>query len=316
MNYQHKGFRNVTALLQLAAVCTMAVGLATAQVAQKAHRPQSCLEPPNGTMVAWYPFDEPIGYAGPSSANIATQNAAAWDSTPPTPVAGLVGNALQFDGLSNYIDSPDSIVTNFGPGSATPFNGSCGFSANAGDFSTCQGNFSIDVWVNLTGPLDVYPADIVETIVDKRDATPVGYSFGLYSNTAYSNNTYIILQLGDVANSYTTYRSAALTPAQLTVGVWHHLAVTVNRSTPFPPPTMSFYFDGAPANPGGLPVPLTQIGSLVNNQVLRIGANGPMNGPIYYFYGDLDELEIYNRALTTPEVANIFGHGASGKCKP
>jgi hypothetical protein len=260
-------------------------------------------------MVAWYPFDEPV--TGPS-ANLATQNAAAWYAgTPPTPGPGKVANALYFDGLTNFIDSADSIVTNFGP-SGPNLNISCGFLGNPGDFSTCQGNFSIDVWVNLTGPVDSAPADIVETIVDKRDATPVGYSFALYRDNSYSTNTYILLQLGDVAHSYTSYRSSALTPAQLTTGpgVWHHLAVTANRA--IPGKQLKFYFDGQPWGTAAL----TQTGTLVNNQVLRIGANGPSNGPIYYFYGALDELEIYNRVLLPWEVNNIYNAQSSGKCKP
>lgn len=286
-----RGFRNFFAGLQLAAVCAMTIALATSPMA----RAQPCDPPPTGTMVAWYPFDEPTG-PGPS-ANLATGNAAAWDSTPPTPVAGMVGNALNFDGLSNYIDAPSTIITNFGPAGLSQCPG--------GTYSTCQGDFSIDVWVNLNAAVQG-----VETIVDKRDATPIGYSFYLYRDTAYSNNTYIGVQLASSAEGYTNYFSKPLTPVQFAANTWYHLAVTVKRTG-----KINWYLNGASKNPNPNPS-LIQIGSLVNNAQLRIGANGLYDGPINFFNGSLDELEIFNRVLKPPEVTAIYQAGTSGKCKP
>jgi hypothetical protein len=53
----------------------------------------------------------------------------------------------------------------------------------------------------------------------------------------------------------------------------------------------------------------------VNSSPLRIGtrtADSPLTG---WFQGDLDELEIYNRALALPEVQAIYNAGSAGKCK-
>ncbi|MFZ0687092.1 MAG: LamG domain-containing protein [Terriglobales bacterium] len=281
-----QGWRKMFAGMQLASICAVAFALTTASIAHA-----QCDPPPTGTMVAWYPFDETgTGFSGPSG-NLATQNAAVWDSaTLPTPVPGEVAGGLAFNGNS-YIDAPDSIVTNFGPaGGAT-----CG----GGDFSTCQGDFSMDVWINIPAPING-----VVTILDKRDGNPIGYEFYLYRNTTYSNNTYIGVQLGD-STGYTNYESK---PQNITPNVWHLLAITVDRLG-----KIDWYLDGAAV---GTPVHPTQVLSLLNNVPLRIGATGTANGPSSYFTGSMDELELFNRVLTAKEVALLYKYGPYGKCKP
>jgi len=268
--------------MRLASVCAVAMVLATAAIAQ-----HPCATPPVGTMVAWYPFDETHG---PTSANIATGNNARWDSVPwPTPVPGEVNGALDFGGNS-YIDSPDSIVTNFGPAGVAL----CG----GGNYSTCEGDFSMDVWINIPAPIN----GTVE-IVDKRDyITGIGYSFFLYRNPFLSPNTYIGVQLAD-SLGYTNYESE---PQNITTNEWQLLAVTVDRLA-----KIHWYLDGA-AVP--TPVSPTQFGSLRNTAPLRIGANAP-GFPIHFFPGSLDELEIFNRVLTAAEVNAIYVAGKEGKCR-
>jgi hypothetical protein len=96
----------------------------------------------------------------------------------------------------------------------------------------------------------------------------------------------------------------------LTDGQWHQVAVTVSRSSST---GIQWYHNGAavlsPGNPTNRP------GSLVNSSPLRIGtrtASSPLSG---WFNGDIDELEIFNRALTGNEVLSIFSAGPFGKCK-
>jgi hypothetical protein len=57
------------------------------------------------------------------------------------------------------------------------------------------------------------------------------------------------------------------------------------------------------------------LGSLASVSILRIGANGPANPASFaFFQGMLDEVDLYNRALTTAEVQAIYAAGANGKC--
>jgi hypothetical protein len=210
-------------------------------------------------------------------------------------VAGEVKGALNFS--AGYMDTPSSILTNFGPaGHATCPSG--------GDYSTCQGDFSIDVWVNLA----VLPTGNCDTTVDKRSDSLIGYSFYLYGNPPDDNgDPWMGVQLADKAHGFTNYGSPALS-AFATAPGWHHLAVTVARTSP----GMVWYFDGYPVPNSPTTIP-TQTGSLLNTVPLRIGASvdGGSN-----FNGSLDELQIFNRVLTATEVLNIFTAGESGQCKP
>jgi hypothetical protein len=246
----------------------------------------ACVQPPNTTMVAWYPFDEP---SGPTALNYATANDGMWINGP-TPVPGMVGMALRFDGINDYVESPSSIVTNFGAaGTAT---------TGSGGWSTSQGDFSIDTWVRI--PTTATTGVMV--IVDKRSDSPAirGYSLFVYNNL-------IGLQLAD-STGFSNFFSTALAP-HLYDGNWHHLTVTVKRTSAT---GIRFYHNGVPA---GTANPLGRAGSLVNNSPLRIGtrtAASPLSG---WYQGDLDELEIFNRVLTPTEVAGLFGAGPFGKCR-
>ena len=207
-------------------------------------------------------------------------------------VSGKVNLALQFDGAHNYIDAPDSPLTDFGPAGTTPCAG--------GDLSSCSGDFSIEAWVNLQGHRPSLP----EAIVDKRDPGPGGpFPFG-YS--FYINANRIGLHLADGAGpvGYDNYDSPGV-PA-LVDSNWHHVAVSVNRVN-----VIVWFVDGVAR---GKTVP-AHTGSLVNVGSLRIGANEAYTGG-GFFTGLIDELTIYNRASTAAEVKAIYGAGTSGKCKP
>jgi hypothetical protein len=239
--------------------------------------------------VAWYPFDETSGTV---SANLATANSGVQTGSP-TPITGKVGTALKFNGVNSYVESPSSIVTNIGPANGPPF---C-----SGNYSSCQGDFSIDTWMRL----DPAVGSAFVVILDKRGGSAPainGYHMGTYAGG-------LLLQLADgVGTGYSNYVSPGLTPA-LTDGNWHLIAVTVQRSSTS---GIRWYHNGVAV---GTNDPTGRQGSLKNNSPLRIGtrtADNPLTG---WFFGDLDELEIFNRVLTPQEVFNIFQAGSFGKCK-
>jgi Concanavalin A-like lectin/glucanases superfamily len=256
----------------------------------------NCVDPPNTTMVAWYPFDE---LSGGFSANLASGNTGTWYPVNdlPVPVAGKVDGALSFNGIDQYVDAPSTIATNFGPGVVSP-------PWCSGGYSTCQGDFSIDAWINITS---LPPGQTSYTIVDKRSGTHpalYGYFFGLYQN-------HLVLQLADGLGStgYSNYLSSAL-PANEADGNWHHVAVTVHRTMPN---GIRWYFDGVAK---GTSNPTDRLGSLVNNSPLRIGASTADDPFLQWFQGSLDELEIFNRQLSAVEVQSLYNAQQYGKCKP
>jgi hypothetical protein len=251
--------------------------------------PIQCVAPPNTTMVAWYPFDET---SGTSAANLATGNIGTL-SNGPAHILGKVSWALRFDGFNDYAESPSTIATNFGP-AGTP--ATC---FGSGNYSTCAGNFSIDTWIRL--PSDA--TDSVVTIVDKRSNSPlIGYHF-------YLSFKRLGIQLADSGgfDNYTSIPIPSLTDTQ-----WHHVAVTVDRTTAS---GIKFYFDGLPVAPFPGNPTTPHLGTLANNSPLRIGvrtAASPFQG---YLRGDLDELEIFNRELTAAEVLGLYNAQQAGKCK-
>lgn len=144
----------------------------------------------------------------------------------------------------------------------------------------------------------------VLTIVDKTDpGTGRGYHFFVY------NGNQLGVQLADP--SPTNYLSPPLLP--LRDGRWHLVAVTVRRRVPtFPFNTarISFYNNKLESTA----TPSAKFGSLATNTPLRIGTRY-INSFSGFFQGDIDELEIFNRELSEPEVTDIFMAGSIGKCK-
>ena len=162
------------------------------------------------------------------------------------------------------------------------------------DFGT--GDFSIDVWVQTVD------ATSTRTLVDKRTGTIpglTGYHLYLYNGKPG-------LQLAD-GSSYTNYNSTAST-AFVADGNWHHIAVTVDRNNTL---GLNIYVDGASVaslDPTG------HVGNLDNNAPLVFGGKNQIT-PSFTFVGTLDEMELFNRALTPTEIQDIYNAGPAGKCK-
>lgn len=255
----------------------------------------ACVPPPDTTMVAWYSFDAIAG-APSLTPNLATGNSGEVFGSPSL-IPGAVGNALAFNGIDDYVDSPSSIVTNFGPGAPSACTGS-------GSYSSCSGDFSIDAWIQVSPAA----ASSQTIIVDKRSGTPpaiLGYS--LFLNPG-AGGLELGLQLADgIGSGFDNYLSPAV-PA-LANGNWHHIAVTVRRKAPA---GIRWYHNGVLV---GIDNPTTRPGSLANASPLRIGArtaDSPLTG---WFEGALDELEIFNRVLLPAEVQGLYKAGPFGKCK-
>jgi Concanavalin A-like lectin/glucanases superfamily len=285
-------------LLGLAAICATAARGVDGQVDNEAMaRARRCVPPPNTTMVAWYSFDTVAGTL-PLTPNLATGNSG--EVFGATLVPGEVARALSFNGSNNYVESPSSIVTNFGPAALSNCTGS-------GSYSSCSGDFSIDAWIQVSPAV----ASSQTVIVDKRSGSqPAIFGYALFLNPSSSGGLELGLQLADGLNTgFTNFLSGVVSPP-LTDGRWHHIAVTVQRKVAL---GILWYHNGVPfGNPGD---PTTRQGSLANASPLRIGtrtAAPPLTG---WFKGNLDELEIFNRVLTPAEVRGIHGAGPSGKCK-
>lgn len=114
---------------------------------------------------------------------------------------------------------------------------------------------------------------------------------------------YVKFQIDDEANNYQSVR------APLALNQWQHVAATWDRASG----DMKIYLNGA----------LVQ---QTNTTIIPIGVLDPGSEPAigignhsgtfhqFPFNGLVDELAIYNRALTANEIASIYTAGSAGKC--
>jgi hypothetical protein len=239
-----------------------------------------CVTPPSG-MVAWWPLDET---SDPTSNDIAggANNSGTWMNSP-VPVPGKVAGALNFNG-SNYVDVPNHPELNFG-----------------------TGDLSIDAWINPTNLSGIIP------IVDKREDNAKAHGYVLFLGSGILAFELAVdsreneMCGSTMDNDCRNYSSEVSIP----INTWTHVAVTVDRDTSN---GGLFYVNGvivASFNP------LTQAGNISNTGDLWIGRRHPL--PVApdqrYFYGSIDEVELFNRVLTPAEVQSIYQAGSAGKCK-
>jgi hypothetical protein len=154
-------------------------------------------------------------------------------------------------------------------------------------------DFTIDAWVQ-------YPTNSSGgTILDKRT-----YIGGNYTGYIFDLSGGILLIQLDPGYFNGNNFDTNTVPAD---GNWHFVAVTVRRTSTN---GIQFYVDGHPTATSN---PTSHEGSLSNNASLQVGGS-TLAGT--YWQGGLDEVEVFNRALSTNELYTIYSAGTAGKCKP
>jgi hypothetical protein len=150
---------------------------------------------------------------------------------------------------------------------------------------------------------------------------------GIPPRTTNSNGAYTVLSGPTVRLDYdhagrfvarleTAEGTVRLRSRPLNFGAWYHLAVSVNSLEK----QFQVYVNGVPvrrtpaAYAGELkPLPAPAVGVMDEyNSRYRIGVNQPLfDWEKNFFVGDLDEIRIYSRALTSEEVAAVYAVSAS-----
>ncbi len=121
-----------------------------------------------------------------------------------------------------------------------------------------------------------------------------------------SQNQWIFWKIGDQLgfHIYSPEYGAGVETILLTwnpqPGQWYHLAVTRSGNT------YTLYINGVQVSSASDPHVLAD-----TSAPMTIGQSYPGN----YFNGLLDEIGIYNRALSTAEIQSIFNAGSYGQCK-
>ena len=199
----------------------------------------------------------------------------------------------------------------YGPGAvrqAFRFTGQQSDGVNLGDVAafdyTGASSFSIEAWVNVDA-LTVAPGNdgMVIVSLNYRCNLPTPNTVATETLAIQAGTWKAFFQVRDAGGN----QAIVLTPNAVPTGRWIHLVGVRDASCL----KIRLYMNGSlvasAADPTG--------GQLWNAGPDFIGrrwscaTNNPFNGSI-------DEVSIYNRALTDCEVAALFNAGCAGKCRP
>jgi hypothetical protein len=232
--------------------------------------------PPPSTMSLWLPFDD-VSPLGVTRNLLGGHNGVLMPAgSGPQPWTGVfVRNSLFFDGTDDYV-----------------------WVRNHSLVDIADGDLTVDAWI-LTKVLGAGES----VIVDKRSEATFGSTVGYHLFTVSDGtNLRLGFQLAD--GGFTNWVSSQTLPS---AGGWTHVAVTVDRDDTS---GGKFYIDGAPA---GTFDPTTRQGSLSNLSPFTVGARSTT--PSGFFFGGIDEVEVFRRELAPSEIAAIYDAKAVGKCK-
>jgi hypothetical protein len=163
----------------------------------------------------------------------------------------------------------------------------------------------IDDNVSVGNPASLQTQDFTIEAWIKRASSSIISNNGSSGNIfAYGQDGYAIGILQSTNQLFLSKVgvSSAFSTTTITDTNYHHVAVTQSAGT------TTLYIDGvadAPVsyNPGFTFTTTASIGTSV-----IAGGNG-------FFFGNIDEVSVYNRGLTTAEVTSIFNAGIAGKLK-
>jgi hypothetical protein len=172
-------------------------------------------------------------------------------------------------------------------GGALAFDGISG-QVNIGSavaYATHAAPFSFSVWVNLTSFMNSEPT-IMEIQSDADSTSPYDVIFS--DSTAWMG-----VSQGDGDASWISLKTLADPSTQ----DWHHIAVVYDGVDPLSASSFQYFVDDVAQSP----VEANSYGSQVNQS--RIGA---AEEAANYWTGAIDDVRIYNRALSTAEISELY----------
>jgi cysteine-rich repeat protein len=245
--------------------------------------PVQCLPRTSG-LVGWWTGDGTsnnfVGAAGFNNGNLVGLVApqTGFTTTVVTEPNGRVGQSFNLDGTDDHVSGIGAV----------------------GDFSFVQntGVFTIMAWTRSDNIARAGIQPIVSNI-----ASPVAGNNGFYLVQNPNRAGTIDFALVNGATQTLLSSPAGSIP---TSNRWYHVVVIGDGTN------IRIFIDGVLVRTG--PVGLLATGN--SAFTLRIGASYDADAqPLRFFDGNIDEVQIYNRALTPAQIRDIFTVGSAGLCK-
>jgi PKD repeat protein/N-acetylneuraminic acid mutarotase len=165
---------------------------------------------------------------------------------------------------------------------------------NAPSLHFSAGDFSIEAWVRFDAAL------YDRSILSKMTSTAGIPNTDGWALIKQDNNHFWFCLGGGTTNgcgpaAYTVFSTTVVIP-----NVWYHLAVVKTASD------FALYVNGLEEDRRTLPL-------FVNTDATDLLIGG---GAQFLLNGEVDEVSIYGRALSAPEIQAIYSAGSAGKCAP
>jgi hypothetical protein len=191
---------------------------------------------------------------------------------------GVVGPAFSFDGVDDFVSAPHEESQNI------------------------REALTIDAWVLKKGPCERLNC----IVLMKEDVPAPGENDLRYGLVIHDNEAFVVDRVSLSLNT-ASWEDVVISNTVLHDDVWYHVAGTYDGSS------AKIYVNGILDNSvekSGLLLPST-------GGAMKIGQESTVEDPAgpEFFNGLIDEVELFNRALSAEEIATLFDAGSAGKCK-
>ncbi len=163
-------------------------------------------------------------------------------------------------------------------------------------------NLTIEAWVrfsSLNSPASGSSPAGEQYIVFKQNTASGNFEGFALTKTRVSGRDYFDFQVSSASGQAAEVTSVTT----VSTGVWYHVAAV--RGSNY----LQLYVNGQLERQRNVSFPQSY-----GSYPLYFGTSGQTSWD-HKFAGELDEVSLYNRALSSPEVAAIHAAGADGKCK-
>ena len=197
---------------------------------------------------------------------------------------GEVGTAFELNGANNYILVNPAAPSNLDVGQGT--------------------GLTFEEWIK---PANLPAEQILfeyERVLGSYSGADVGVALAIHAAGAGG------ILYANLVDTNDTSHILALPTGLLASGVWQHIAMTYDKASGL----AAFYVNGSAVTTENFGT-FTPQTSFTN---LTLGAHtffGSESSPSVPYAGGLDEISLYNRALSSNEIAAIYQAGSAGKCQ-